>query len=241
MPKRRLVVSLAVALCALALPTIASADVKLGAPNQLVREDGSTAPGQMGTQSTPESGLFRCNLPFSTVANTPGGYALGNCPQHAHLFRTIKSYYVSSPPAGYFDGGYVSGTFDGCGWIYEDYSIKEDDRSNSGCPSPSKDPSEFMLYANCASPCQDGTQILNPRSCPAYANYRPWSTANRPTNYVGTFPANAKHTNGTPRIRWRYTSKYPSTDGSGHYVMVRDTMGSAGYGNWLFIPYSCLA
>ncbi len=50
------------------------------------------------------------------------------------------------------------------------------------------------------------------------------------------------------KLKWRYVTKYSSTDGTGQYVMVRDAAVTLkeekekvyGQGNWVFVPRSCL-
>jgi len=221
----------------------ASADVELGAPGQLrpVPSQPEGNPNVPGTEDTAATGLFECSVAYATVANIPGGFAIGNCAQGKLLYRTRKSDYVGTPPAGYFDGGYVDDAFDGCGWIFEGYNRKTAERNNAGCASPSRGESEFIAYKNCPSPCTDGSPVLNPGECHLYANYRPWSANGVQAGFIRSIPTNATISDGTPRLAWRYVTRYPSADGwSGHWVMVRDRQHSAGQGNWGFVPRFCL-
>ncbi len=51
------------------------------------------------------------------------------------------------------------------------------------------------------------------------------------------------HKNQAPmprHLKWRYITKYESTDGTGRYVMVRDDRYQPGEANWVFVPRSCL-
>jgi hypothetical protein len=57
------------------------------------------------------------------------------------------------------------------------------------------------------------------------------------TDYLRTAPA---QTSGTPRLRIRYDSLYPSAGGSGRYVMAHDSAIASGSGDWVFIPVNCL-
>lgn len=238
---RTLTTALAVATCGMAGGAPAVADVELGRPGQLrpVPSPKGDNPRSPSTEATQQSGLFQCSVSYATVANVPGGYAIGNCPYGKYLYRTMKSDFVSTPPAGYFDGGYIDGPFDGCGWIFESYSNKVAERNNTGCSSPSRPTSDFTDWTNCASPCTDASQFDNAHDCPVYANYRPWSTNNRPTGYMHTIRAHERLADGSFRLAWRYVTKYASADGSGHYVMIRDRGKSAGQGNWGFVPWSC--
>lgn len=104
--------------------------------------------------------------------------------------------------------------------------------------------SEFMEKYDENNVPHDGTYVVNPLPCPEYANYRPWSTNNVERELIRTAPAYAAVTPGseTPALKWRYTTKYSSTDGTGQYVMVRDArITGGGEGNWVFVPRSCLS
>ena len=89
---------------------------------------------------------------------------------------------------------------------------------------------------------EDGNYVANPKSCPEYANYRPWSASNVEKELIRTAPADAGAVPGStlPALKWRYVTKYASTDGTGHYVMVRDDRIAGTEGNWVFVPRSCL-
>jgi len=234
----------------------ATADTGLRAPTDDLRTlvAGQFMPkGILLTGADPTNQMFSCDLPFATVANLPGGYAIGNCPQGSYFGRTQLSQYVSTPPAGYFNGGYVSKPFDGCGWIFDTYigaPIQPGvDVTSCKPPGNSRASTTFIKAGagnlNCLSPCIDGTSIDNPLACPKYSNFRPWSDKPKPIGLIATLPAHARGVDANSgatgwRLKWRYVGRMPSTDGSGEWVMVRDITLQAGQGNWSFVPRSCL-
>jgi hypothetical protein len=185
----------------------------------------------------PMNGTFVCSVPWADIANVPSGYAIGNCRQGTVLHRTSKS---AKTPNGFFDGGYIAGSFAGCGWVRTTEDHKLDGAASNACSSSASRPlSSFALATNdgaCGGRCTDGTPVENPAECPKYANFRPWSERNRPTDPVGKVDANSN------RLLWRYVSRHASADGSGRYVMVHDPDASIGpsNANWVFVPRSCL-
>jgi hypothetical protein len=182
--------------------------------------------GGVTPQSTPATGNFVCaNVPWVFVASAPGGYVIGNCAPGWHLHRTIKSAPV--PPEGtFFDGGYVYGDFNGCGWIRADRDSQVGSDSSTACASPGRSPGEFGSAFNCPpGTCSDGTGVAG-TNCQLYANYRPWSDSPAPTNPIGGAQS------GT--FLWRYVTR------DGRYVMVRDPDIVSGSGNWGFVARSCL-
>ena len=70
----------------------------------------------------------------------------------------------------------------------------------------------------------------------------PGAQSNLEQEKLRTEPAYARQepSSSYPALKWRYTTKYNSTDGTGQYVMVRDDTVAAGEGNWVFVPRSCL-
>lgn len=136
--------------------------------------------------------------------------------------------------------------FRGCGWIEARFEPEKlNSNSNSACGEGSTGDfevpqSSFMERHNSA--LGDGWPVVNTRTCPEYANYRPWSSNNVEQELVRTAPAYASSGSGSnyPALKWRYITKYGSADGTGRYVMVRDDRYRAGEGNWVFVPRSCL-
>lgn len=202
--------------------------------------------------SAPSLGEYECIMPYDTVANTPGGYAIGNCPAATKIyFTTLSGVVTSSWLTGRYFGGFVESPFNGCGWIYQGELSITSTTVHTGCGSSvvSKSTTDFIrsgvASVNCSSPCTDGTAVNNPYSCPAYANFRPWSSNAAPVGLVTTIPAHGKYLDPVDgqekwRIRWRYIAKYTSSDGTGDYVMVRDAGTDLGFGNWVFVPRACL-
>lgn len=180
-----------------------------------------------GTMSTPANDNFVCDYyPWVFVAASPGGYVIGNCAPGWHLHRTIKSDPVA-PEGTYFDGGYIFGNFNGCGWVRADRDRQVGTGSYTACQSPSRNAYEFGSLFNCPPGwCSDGTYTTG-SGCQLYANYRPWSATPAPTDPIGGVQSGAFY--------WRYVTL------DGQYVMVRDPDIAAGYGNWAFVRRSCLA
>lgn len=209
----------------------------------LASADTGSPPPTITPLAVQADGLWQCINLYAPIHSEPGGLVTGNCRPGNTLFRTWYSAYVSTPPAGYFSGGYINGNYNGCGWVYQGNLIFSATYTATGCSPASKPITDFANAINCDSPCTDATKKLNPSACPAYANYRPWSTANTPVDPMpwSPVPANAKLSDGvTPRLGWRYISKYASADGTGQWVMVRDYSKTYGNGNWYFVPRSCM-
>jgi hypothetical protein len=228
----------------------ASADVDM--TGSLVKVTSSSLRSSLGTVTpqsvTSESGNWRCFDPYSTVANWPYYYAIGNCPKAAEL--EVVSY-ASEDPATHEHsyGGFVNGAFSGCGWINTAFPLERlNVNKHTACAEEAGggfrvQESSFWEKLNSTS-AQDGYYVVNKSPCPEYANYRPWSTSNVEKELIRTVPAYEREGSGekasNPALKWRYTTKYASTDGTGRYVMVRDDRISGGEGNWVFVPRSCL-
>ena len=126
-------------------------------------------------------------------------------------------------------GGWVGGAFQGCGWIeYDAFKPKPiKSKPTTACSEIAGgehevNPKSFMAEDNKA--VGDGYFVVNKVACPEYANYRPWSSSNLEQEKIRTVPAYASQEPGSnvPELKWRYVTKYSSTDGTGQYVMVRD-------------------
>ena len=86
-----------------------------------------------------------------------------------------------------------------------------------------------------AGRCTDGTLVYTAHPCGFYANFRPWTNIQTPTDQIRGIQA------GTP-VKWRYVTKYDYPDQTGQkMVMVRDPAYSAGQGNWGFMHISCFS
>lgn len=223
MKKTRFVTRLMAVLAVSATPALAEeAGTTLHKPGVVLVEPSK---GDMD-ESVPASGSFVCaNYPWVFIANVPGGYVIGNCAPGWHLHRTIKSDPVA-PDNVYFDGGYLFGDYNGCGWIRADRNSQVGTGSYTACASPSRNVVEFGSVFNCRpGECADGTAVTG-TNCQLYANYRPWSSTPAPTNPIGGLQS------GT--FLWRYVTR------DGRFVMVRDPDIATGSGNWGFVPRSCL-
>jgi hypothetical protein len=196
-----------------------------------------------------EDGDWRCSDPYSTVANWPYYYAIGNCPSGAALEAVS---YASEDPATHEHsyGGFVNGAFSGCGWINTQFPLeRQNTNKHTACAEESGGgfkvkESSFWEKVNSGT-AQDGYYVVNKTSCPEYANYRPWSENNAPKELIRTVPAYEREGAGerasNPALKWRYVSKYSSVvEPKVRYVMVRDTRIGGGEGNWVFVPRSCL-
>jgi hypothetical protein len=84
-----------------------------------------------------ESGDWRCFDPYSTVANWPYYYAIGNCPKGAEL--EVVSYAAEDPATHEHSyGGFVNGSFSGCGWINTAFPLEKLNSSkHSACAEES--------------------------------------------------------------------------------------------------------
>jgi hypothetical protein len=135
-----------------------------------------------------------------------------------------------------FDGGFIYGNYQGCGWIGTGSESLVASGTYTACgSSASHTLSEYSSQTNhyhCVGGCTDGTPISVVGDCPEYANLRPWSNTSAPTDLLRTRHA------GYGSLRWRYQTRY--VYGPYFYVMVRDAGISAGAGNWVFVPRPCL-
>ncbi|HSZ70413.1 MAG TPA: hypothetical protein VK756_08625 [Solirubrobacteraceae bacterium] len=236
-------ISLIYTMCA---TTTANADVDMTGHLERVPSL-KTSPGGISPLATSANGDYKCVDKYSVVANWYYYYALGNCKEGWEI--DVVSYAPeNSQTHEHSYGGFVTGAFSGCGWIDTAYPLeKQNSNKNSACGEGSGNEfkvaeSSFMEKHNGGS-TGDGYPVVNRTSCPEYANYRPWSSNNVEQELIRTAPAYASSGGGSnyPALKWRYTTKYSSTDGSGHYVMVRDDrVTGSGEANWVFVPRSCL-
>ena len=197
---------------------------------------------------TKASGDYECSLTYaySDVQNAADSFVIGNCKGPAEI--KVVSYSGPNGEGFHSYGGFVTGTFSGCGWVEARFEPEKlNNNSNSSCGEGSTGDFEvsqcsFMYQCKHNSAVGDGWPVVNIQACPEYANYRPWSSNNLEQELVRTAPAYAGSGPGSnyPALKWRYVTAYESTDGTGQYVMVRDDRYKAGEGNWVFVPRSCL-
>jgi hypothetical protein len=236
---------LAALACLACMTSIASADVDMTGALEKASRIGSSL-GGVESLATSANGDYKCTDKYSVVANWSYYYAIGNCPKGAEI--EVVSYAAENTETHEHSyGGFVNSAFSGCGWINTQFPLeKQNSNQNSACSEGAGNDfkvaeSTFMAKHNGGS-TGDGYAVVNKKSCPEYANYRPWSSNNVEKELIRTAPAYAASGAGSnfPALKWRYTTKYESTDGTGQYVMVRDDRVSGGEGNWVFVPRSCL-
>ncbi|HTC59200.1 MAG TPA: VCBS repeat-containing protein, partial [Solirubrobacteraceae bacterium] len=201
------------------------------------------SPGEVQPLFEKANGDYEC-YSYSDVQNAADSYVIGNCDAPWQI--QVVSYSGPNGDGYHSYGGFITGNFSGCGWIETRFEPKKlNGNKNSACGEGSTGDfevpqSSFMERHNSAA--GDGWPVVTTQACPEYANYRPWSSNNVEQELIRTAPAYASSSPGSnyPALKWRYITKYESTDGTHRYVMVRDDRYNAGEGNWVFVPRSCL-
>jgi hypothetical protein len=205
------------------------------------------SPGEVKPLVSSENEDYECTAKYSDVQSGAFTWVIGNCPKGSTLEAVVRRAHTEAEPENYSLGGWVGESFEGCGWI-EDEKFKPKAKKvkpTTACTEIASGKyevaeSNFMSKHNGGA--GDGYYVVNKTACPEYANYRPWSSSNLEKEKLRTEPAYARQEPGSsyPALKWRYTTKYNSTDATGQYVMVRDVTIAAGEGNWVFVPRSCL-
>jgi hypothetical protein len=240
MRETRVYIGLATVVLCLSGPAFAWAEVGTYARGAIAPTS-STSSGSVVPLATPQSGIFSCSVTWASVQAAPSGYVVGNCANGWQLRRTAKSDQFNGT---WWDGGYITGNFQGCGWIQVEYSIYQSAGTTTGCAygSVGYRLDEFARTSNDsgANPdcnrqggkCTDGTpvQVSWPNGCDIYANGRPWLSGQTASNVMAWLPQ------GTT-VRWRYVTKY--TGSPDLMVMVRRLNVSPGQGNWGFMGRGC--
>jgi len=231
--------------CGIAAAPAQAQDVETYVPNALTPAATPTpAPGQPQTRATPMSGYFNCAVPYASVQAAPSGYVIGNCLNGWQLRRTAKSDQYNGT---YWDGGFIAGLFNGCGWIQVNWSTMTGAGTTGACApgSVGYNTNEFASSTNDSTDpnnnctnngngCTDGTPVAVswPQGCYMYANFRPWLSGQTASNTTYFVPA------GTV-VRWRYVAKYTGSPDT--MVMVRHPGVAAGQGNWGFMGKGCFS
>ena len=242
---RCLLASLVVLIYLACAANSASADVDMTGRIGKVSSPLTASPGEVKPFTSSASGVYKCLDQYSVIANWFYYFAIGNCRPGWEL--AVVGYAAENTVTHEHSyGGFVNSAFSGCGWIDTRFPLEKlNSNKNSACSSNGEfkvEESSFMEKYN-GGTIGDGNPVVNKTPCPEYANYRPWSSNNVEKELIRTAPAYAASGAGSnyPALKWRYTSKYTSTDGTGQYVMVRDDrITGAGEGNWVFVPHSCL-
>ncbi|HSZ06020.1 MAG TPA: hypothetical protein VK778_12600 [Solirubrobacteraceae bacterium] len=228
--------------------SIARADVDMTGKLEKVSSL-KTVPSGVQPLATSQNGDYRCADEYSVIGNKPYYFAIGNC-REGWTLEAVALASENTKTHEHSYGGYIGSSYSYCGWIDTRFPIEKfNDNNNSACTNGPNNATEiedssFMEKYDENNTEHDGTYVVNPLPCPEYANYRPWSTNNVEKELIRTAPAYAAVVPGsrTPALKWRYTTKYSSTDGTGQYVMVRDTrITGGGEGNWVFVKRSCLS
>jgi hypothetical protein len=206
----------------------------------------ATMPTALATGATPDAfeektggGQWTCNNTWDIITNYASGVLIGNCSKGSILNRT--KYSNENNEGIKFSGGYVSGSYNYCGWLETGHITYKDGENYSGC-SNANTPYGKIGYAY-NSKTQDGPTYaasVNP-GCQLYANVHPWKSTPEVTDVLtGALPV------GT-RLEWRYIVGYgpnqPHKDGKygDYWVAVYDPAGYGG-ASWAYAPfYGCFA
>jgi hypothetical protein len=203
-----------------------------------------TSSGSSGV--TPDSGFeenegggqWTCNSIWNTIANYASGVLIGNCSYGSILNRT---WYSSANSEGIkFSGGYISGSYNYCGWLETGQITYKDGNHYSACSPPNTAYGKIGYAYNSKSmhgPTATTTQHVG---CQLYANVHPWEGTPEVTDLLTPTPLPV----GSP-LSWRYIVGYgpnqPHKDGKYHdyWVAVYDPYGYGG-ASWAYAPfYGC--
>jgi hypothetical protein len=194
------------------------------------------------------SGAFRCSPTWNYIAAKANSFVTGNCYGATsgawYMQRTKKQF--DSTHQIYWDGGYVNGSYDGCGWMRQQDSTLSNTAVNTVCASPDKAYCDYIVCVDGKPWTFGGTSDGQPtnvkQACWEYANYRPWLANSQPLNALVRYVQPNETWQGSYRLWARYVAKYPwYYNGTAiYFVMVHDTrMDGTGQGNWVFVPLTC--
>ncbi len=184
-------------------------------------------------------GQWTCNNTWDVITNKAAGVLIGNCSKGSILNRTR---YSNKNASGIeFSGGYISGSYNYCGWLENGAITYKDGKNYTGCSEPWTPYGKIGYAYN--SRTQSGPTYaasVNP-GCQLYANVHPWQSTPEVTDVItGALPV------GT-QLDWRYIVGYgpnqPHKDGQygDYWVAVFDPAGYGG-ANWAYAPfYGCFA
>lgn len=191
--------------------------------------------------ATAAGDTFYCNTSGVAISATPAGYVIGDCTTASStvLYRSFYSDPVLEEGAYQtYQGGYVFGEFQSCGWIRADRMTAGPGRGRTNCLNSTdfhNTPSEYAYYANCGPSgsgvagegCTDGSDIpVTAAGCALNRNVRPWSPRWGETGAVRALAQGEI-------VKWRYVTA------DNNYVMVRVSGGTASNGGWGFVYHGC--
>jgi hypothetical protein len=186
---------------------------------------------------TPGGGQWTCNDPWDPVANEAGGVMIGNCMSGTVENRTVYSGYDATI-GGYFFGGYVSGSYGGCGWLRSpETTWVPNSKTYTGCSTPDTLYGQVGAFYNSSS-YHFGTAWTTTNTCTVYANAHPWLSTPVIADPIPTALP------GGTTVYWRYATGQagggPSIDGVYHdyWIAIETSAQSNGFPmGWVFAPY----
>lgn len=181
---------------------------------------------------------MQCQGGWQPVQSYPGGYVTGNCYSGWSIDVVLGSGTITDPNSldygHFFWGGTIGGTYNGCGWVRDDYVLNTGPTvGTTTCSSPTIGAATIGILFNCApGNCTGPTTVTTTvAGCLKYNNFRPWSTSNAPsgTGYL---------VNRNTPLAWRYYTR--NQYGGTYWAEVLNYAPAAGEARWGFIPVSCV-
>lgn len=210
----------------------------------------SSDPTTLSTPTYPNDTLV-CNS-WGYIAGKQNSYVTGNCGPGWEFDRRQKTgspICNSSGACYYWYGGYITGDFQGCGWIRDVDVNQNSQQTHTGCAPGSidKEPCQFIYCSdgtyNSAivfGSSDDGQTATLKASCYMVANIRPWLNGQHIGGNITGRDAAGNPFNpqqDLTRFKARYAAKY-TVDGYA-FLMVHNTQPIAGQPSWAFMPWSC--
>lgn len=207
-------------------------------------EGGNPAPAALSGTVTPmetAGGEFVCTYTWAYVAAKADSFVTGNCHSGWKMLRTKRQ--NDSVHGWVWDGGYINGDYDGCGWLRQQDSTSYSTTNGTGCGAPDRDYCDYIFCSGTTpytlGTTTDGAPVDVTRTCSQYANYRPWSSSPNPLYYLRSSNPGERDSTGQYRLHVRYLTKYQY--GGQYWYMARDggTPADVGQANWVFVPAAC--
>jgi hypothetical protein len=139
------------------------------------------------------SGAFRCSPTWNYIAAKANSFVTGNCYGATsgawYMQRTKKQF--DSTHQIYWDGGYVNGSYDGCGWMRQQDSTLSNTAVNTVCASPDKAYCDYIVCVDGKPWTFGGTTMGSRRTSSRLAGSTPTTalgslTASRSTHSSAT-------------------------------------------------------